>query len=162
GGPGGCYARSMTAPRLRLALLALAVAGWPAGPAAADVFLLVNGDRLTGRQISAGRQTFIVQTAYGRVTIARAKIDRLVRDDGKVEIVNKADEAASALPRPENTRLILVVLGRSFWYAWDPNQSGEQDPTLRLEVRLDEEVVATYVDSHPDPADLPKALVNTF
>jgi hypothetical protein len=152
----------MSAFRLPIALSALAAAGLSAAPAAADVFLLVNGDRLTGRQVSAGKQSFVVQTAYGRLTIARAKIERIVRDDGKVEIVNKADEAAAAVPRPENTRLILVVLGRSFWYAWDPNQATEQDPTLRLEVRLDEEVVATYVDTHPDPNDLPKALVNTF
>lgn len=152
----------MSASGLRIAFLVLAAASLSGGPAAADVFLLVNGDRVTGRQVSAGKQAFIVQTAYGRLTIARAKIERIVRDDGKVEIVNKADEAAAAVPRPENTRLILVVLGRSFWYAWDPNQATEQDPTLRLEVRLDEEVVATYVDTHQDPNDLPKALVNTF
>jgi len=142
--------------------LATAAAILLAGTAAADVFVLVNGDRISGRQVAAGKRNLLVQTAYGRLTIPREKVEQIIRDDGKVEVVNAADEAAAALPLPEKTRLILVVLGRSFWYAWDPKEFPEQDPTLRLEVRLDESVVATYVDAHADPNDIPKALVNTF
>jgi hypothetical protein len=140
----------------------VAAAALLAGPAAADVFVLVNGDRITGRQVAAGKRNLMVQTSYGRLNIPREKVDQIIRDDGKVEIINKTDEAASALPLPEKTRLILVVLGRSFWYAWDPKESPQQDPTLRMEVRLDEAAVATYVDAHADPNDIPKALVNTF
>src|SRR5438105_581529 len=36
------------------------------------------------------------------------------------------------------------------------------DPTLRLEVRLDEEPVASWTDGQLDPQDMPGALVNTF
>ena len=37
------------------------------------------------------------------------------------------------------------------------------DPTLRLELRLDEDPVATYVDARTDPQDLPGAkAINTF
>jgi hypothetical protein len=132
-----------------------------AGAASADIFVLVNGDRVSGRQVAAGKRNLLVQTPYGRLTIPREKVEQIIRDDGKVEVINAADEAAAALPLPEKTRLILVVLGRSFWYAWDPKESPQQDPTLRLEVRLDESVVATYVDAHADN-DIPKALVNTF
>jgi hypothetical protein len=144
---------------LRTALAAAALL--LAGGAAADVFVLVNGDRVSGRQVSAGKRNLLVATPYGRLTIPRDKIEQIIRDDGKVEVLNAADEAAAALPLPEKTRLILVVLGRSFWYAWDPKEFPQQDPTLRLEVRLDESVVATYVDAHADN-DIPKALVNTF
>jgi hypothetical protein len=146
-------------PRVLSAALAAACL---AGTAAADVFVLVNGDRITGKQVAAGKRNLLVQTTYGRLSIPREKVEQIIRDDGKVEVINKTDEAAAAVPLPEKTRLILVVLGRSFWYAWDPKESPNQDPTLRLEVRLDEAVVATYVDAHPDPNDIPKALVNTF
>jgi hypothetical protein len=145
----------MTKPALAVAAALLA------GTAAADVFVMVNGDRVTGRQVAAGKRNLLVQTAYGRLSIPREKVERIIRDDGKVEVVNATDEAAAAMPLPEKTRLILVVLGRSFWYAWDPKEAPQQDSTLRLEVRLDESVVATYVDAHPDD-DIPKALVNTF
>jgi hypothetical protein len=145
-----------------LALAALAAATLVSGPVAADVFVLVNGDRVTGRQVAAGKKNLLVQTAFGRLTIPREKVEQIIHDDGKVEIVNRTDEAAAAVPLPEKTRLILVVLGRSFWYAWDPREFPQQDPTLRLEVRLDEAPVAIYVDAHPEPNDIPKAIVNTF
>ena len=148
--------------RHRLAAIGLGLGALLATTAAADVFVLVNGDRITGRQVSAGKRNLLVQTAYGRISIPREKVEQIIHDDGKVEIVNRTDEAAAAVPLPEKTRLILVVLGRSFWYAWDPREFPQQDPTLRLEVRLDEAPVATYVDAHADPDDIPKALVNTF
>jgi hypothetical protein len=56
---------------------------------------------------------------------------------------------------------MVVVTGHSFWQAWDP-KSAPQDPSLRLEVRLDDHVVAAYTDVNLDPEDLPKAVVNSF
>ena len=55
-----------------------------------------------------------------------------------------------------------MVTGHAFWYAWDPPKGTLVDPTLRLQVSLDEDSVATYSDATTDPADLPKALVNSF
>ena len=51
--------------------------------------------------------------------------------------------------------------GHSFWQAWDPKAAPE-DPSLRLEVRLDDRVIAAYTDVNLDPEDLPKAVVNSF
>jgi hypothetical protein len=60
-------------------------------------------------------------------------------------------------------RLVLVITGKSFWHAWDPPKGSTVDPTLRLELRLDEETVATYVDAQTDPQDLAGAkAINTF
>ena len=56
---------------------------------------------------------------------------------------------------------MVVVGGDSFWQAWDPKAAPE-DPSLRLEVRLDDRVVASYTDVNLDPEDLPKAVVNSF
>ena len=55
----------------------------------------------------------------------------------------------------------MVVGGDTFWQAWDPKAAPE-DPSLRLEVRLDDRVVASYTDVNLDPEDLPKAVVNSF
>ena len=41
-------------------------------------------------------------------------------------------------------------------------QAAPVDPSLRLELRLDDETLASYVDSTLDPEDLPKAVVNSF
>ena len=54
-----------------------------------------------------------------------------------------------------------MVTGASFWQAWD-RKDPPADPTLRLQVRIDEEPVATWVDASLDPEDLPGAVVNTF
>ena len=64
-------------------------------------------------------------------------------------------------PPPPPATLVLVVSGHTFWQAWDPRAAPE-DPSLRLEVRLDERVVASYTDVNLDPEDLPKAVVNSF
>ena len=56
---------------------------------------------------------------------------------------------------------MVVVGGDTFWQAWDP-KAAPQDPSLRLEVRLDDRVVASYTDVNLDPEDLPKAVVNSF
>jgi len=134
-------------------------------PAArADVFILRGGDRITGKPVVEGKRSFKVQTPYGLLTIPRAKVDRIVRTDGSEVLVNPepAPEAAAARGREaRRARLILIITGKTFWYAWDPKTSPAPDPTLRLEVSLDEEVVATYVDAKTDP-DIKGAVVNAF
>jgi hypothetical protein len=57
--------------------------------------------------------------------------------------------------------LVLAVHGHAFWQAWDP-KAAPADPSLRLDVALDDRVVVDYVDANLDPEDLPKAVVNTF
>jgi hypothetical protein len=123
-----------------------------------DVFFLANGDRITGRTLSGGKRTFVIQTSFGRLTIPRAQIEKVRHPDGTEETVRTAG-IDSAVPR-HRARLILIVLGKTFWHAWEPREVN--DPTLRLEVRLDEEVLGTYVDSRPDPEEIPKAVVNSF
>jgi len=147
-------------PRRCLALVA-AAALWLPGPALrGDVFVLRGGDRITGEPVLQGKRTFKVKTPYGTLTIPRAKVDRIVRADGTEELVNPEPVATVAtLPESRRARLILIITGKTFWHAWDPK--GGPDPTLRLEVSLDEEVVATYVDAKTDP-DIPGAVVNAF
>jgi hypothetical protein len=147
-------------PRVALALaLALAVA--VLAPAVrADVFILHGGDRITGKSVLEGKRSFKVQTPFGVLTIPRDKVDHIVRPDGTEQPVNPEPVATVAtLPPSRRARLILIITGKTFWQAWDPK--GRPDPTLRLEVSLDEEVVATYVDAKTDP-DIPGALVNAF
>jgi hypothetical protein len=55
----------------------------------------------------------------------------------------------------------VSLKGDTFWQAWDP-KSAPADPTLRLEVRIDQVTVASYSDLNLDPEDLPKAVVNSF
>ena len=146
--------------------MAVSLLAWLAlAPAArADVFILRGGDRITGKPLVEGKRTFKVQTAYGLLTIPRSKVDRIVRPDGSEVLVNP--EPPEAVARREaasarRARLILIITGKSFWQAWDPKTSPPPDTTLRLEVSLDEEVVATYSDTRTDP-DIPGATVNTF
>ncbi len=139
---------------------ALSLALQDASRLSADVFVLIEGDRITGKAIQKGKKTFTVQTAYGRLLIPRAKIQKIVKDDGNEEIVTPG--VPPPPPPPPRSRLIFVVLGKTFWQAWDPRESTAIDPSLRLEIRLDEDVVATYLDAKPDPEDIPGALVNAF
>ena len=129
----------------------------------ADVFYLRGGDRVTGKPLVEGKRSFKVQTPFGVLTIPRAKVDHIVRPDGTEVAVNPetAEEAAASRPEPKRARLILIITGKTFWQAWDPKATPPPDPTLRMEVSLDEEVVATYVDTRTDP-DIPGAIVNTF
>lgn len=122
----------------------------------ADVFVLIEGDRITGKAVQKGKKSVTVQTAYGRLLIPRARIQKIVRDDGSEEVANPEP------PPTPRSRLIFVVLGKTFWQAWNPKDSAAVDPSLRLEIRLDEEIVATYLDAKPDPEDIPGALVNAF
>ncbi len=141
--------------RLLGAVLGLALSG--TARLSADVFVLADGDRITGKAIQRGKKTFTVQTAYGRLLIPRTKVLKVVKDDGSEEVVTPG-----SAPAPPRNRLILVVLGKTFWQAWDPKEGTAVDPSLRLEIRLDEEVVATYLDAKTDPDDIPGALVNAF
>jgi hypothetical protein len=61
-----------------------------------------------------------------------------------------------------SARLILVVMGSTFWQAWDPKDAAGLDPSLRFEVRLDEEPIASYIDGKQDPNEIPRAIVNSF
>jgi hypothetical protein len=148
----------------RLVASSLLAVSLAAGAARGDVFVLRGGDRITGKPVLEGKRTFKVQTPYGVLTIPRATVDRILRPDGTEVLVNP--ETAEAVASREaaarrRARLILIVTGNSFWQAWDPKTSPAPDPTLRLEVSLDEEVMATYSDARTDP-DIPGALVNTF
>jgi hypothetical protein len=103
-----------------------------------------------------------LQTPYGVLTIPADKVERIVRADGSEQLLQGA---AAPAPTPPPARqpatLQLVVSGASFWHAWDPKAAPE-DPSLRLELRLEDQVVATYTDVNLDPEDLPKAVVNSF
>lgn len=138
--------------------LSLALLGASLLPA--DTFVLSEGDRITGKTIQKGKRTITVQTPYGRLSIPRAKIQKIVKDDGSEEIVNPGPPTAP--PPPPRSRLIFVVLGKTFWQAWDAKESAGIDASLRLEIRLDEETVASYLDAKLDPEDIPGALVNAF
>ncbi len=146
--------------RKALATLALALAAATAG---ADVVLLLNGDRVTGKVTGSLKRRVRVETPYGVLVIPADKVDRVRRDDGREELVSGSlvpPPAPKPTPPPAPT-LTLVVTGASFWQAWDPKAAPE-DPSLRLEVRIDDEPVATYTDVNLDPEDLPKAVVNSF
>jgi hypothetical protein len=133
-----------------------------AGPLAADVYHLRDGDRITGKTLYRGSRSISVQTPYGRLSIPRNRIARIVHADGREEVLNPlAAPAAPAAPAPVAS-VVLVVTGSTFWYAWDRDKGAEVDPTLRLQVRLDEASVATYADGRPDPEEIRGALVNSF
>jgi hypothetical protein len=142
-----------------------AAAAQPAAPATpADVILLRNGDRISGRILGETSRSIRMETAYGRLVIPRGSIERIQRRNQKQEVVNPPQpDAAPALPRRDPTRvaLVFVVLGRTFWQAWDPKDA-PADPTLRFEVSLDEEAVATFTDAALDEGEIPRAVVNAF
>jgi hypothetical protein len=146
--------------RATLAVLVFLIA---APLARADVIVLVNGDRVTGRVIGKISRRVRVQTPYGTLVIPAEKVERIRRDDGSEEVLNvqPAPAPTPTPPPPPPPRLELVVSGAAFWQAWDPKAAPE-DPSLRLEVRLDERPVASYTDVNLDPEDLPKAVVNSF
>jgi hypothetical protein len=142
---------------VRTALLVF-VLGALAAQAAADVVYLTNGDRISGKIMSSGsRKSYALLTAFGRLNVPRAKIWKIEKSDGTEEVLNAPGAAAAP-----TARLILVIMGSTFWQAWDPRDAAGLDPALRFEVRLDEETVASYVDSKQDPDENPKAVVNSF
>jgi hypothetical protein len=130
------------------------------------VVWLLNGDRLTGTIASETKTAIRVKLPFATLLIPKSRVERLVRADGKEEVLHPAERAAAASPAPSPpavpaAHLVLVVTGASFWQAWDPKDA-PPDPTLRLQVRIDEEPVATWTDATLDPKDLPGAIVNTF
>jgi hypothetical protein len=133
----------------RWRVLAAALVLAMAATAGADVVHLTNGDRISGKVVTAGRKSYVLQTPYGRLKVEKP--------DGSEEVPNSPD--AAAMP---TARLILVVMGSTFWQAWDPKDAAGLDPSLRFEVRLDEEPIASYVDGRQDPDEIPKAIVNSF
>jgi len=135
----------------------------PSGPP--DVVQLTNGDQVTGHVVGSVTRRVRLQTPYGLLVIPRAAVARIQRGDGSVELVaapvpQKPKETAPP-PAPEPVRLHLVITGDTFWQAWDP-KAAPADPSLRLELSLDDRPLASYVDSTLDPEDLPKAVVNSF
>jgi hypothetical protein len=146
--------------RAGLAVLALLLA---APPLPGDVVVLVNGDRVTGRVVGPITRRVRVQTPYGVLVIPADKVERIRRDDGSVEVLNVAPAPAPAPPPPPPppSTLLVVPSGDTFWQAWDP-KAAPGDPSLRLEVRLDDREIAAYTDVNLDPEDLPKAVVNSF
>lgn len=142
--------------------LALAVAG----AATTDVVTLLNGDRISGRIVSKGRKFLRFQTPHGVLSIGLDKIDRLQRADGTEEVLNRPATATAPVPTPtprprEPVRLALLVSGKTFWQAWGVD-AAPSDPTLRLELRLDDRAVATWVDTVVDEGEIKGALVNSF
>jgi hypothetical protein len=130
----------------------------------ADVVVLVNGDRVTGRVVGPITRRVRVQTPYGTLEIPADKVERIHRDDGNEEVLNvKPAPALTSVPPPPPppTTLVVVLSGATFWQAWDPKAAPE-DPSLRLEVRLDDREIVACTDVNLDPEDLPKAVVNSF
>jgi len=146
--------------RTTLAVLALLLC---APLLSADVVVLTNGDRVTGRVVGKITRRVRLQTPYGVLVIPADKVERIRRDDGSEEVLNvrPAPLPPAPPPPPPPATLVVVVGGDTFWQAWDPKAAPE-DPSLRLEVRLDDRVVASYTDVNLDPDDLPKAVVNSF
>ena len=129
-----------------------------------DVYYLLDGDRLTGKTLSEAGGIYKLQTPYGRVAIPRGKVAKIVRDDGREDVVNALpapSPSPTQTPPAPTVRLVLVITGDSFWQAWSPQKDAALDPTLRLQVSLDEEPVATYTDSKVDP-EIEGAVVNSF
>jgi hypothetical protein len=147
-------------PRARFILLAASLL---LGSSAlmADVLVLVDGDRVTGKIVAQGTKRIRIQTPYGLLIVPREKIERIRKDDGTEEVLNGPPATPPPLPPPPPPlRLVVVITGGVFWQAWDP-KAAPADPSLRLEVRLDEKPVAAYVDATLDP-DIPGAIVNSF
>jgi hypothetical protein len=143
-------------------------------PGPPDVYHLRNGDRISGRTVGTSAKAFAVQTPFGRLTIPRPRVAKVVRPDGTEEVLAAADvtpveparPAASMpvpapAPSPGKARLAIAITGKTFWQAWDPKQT-DRDPTLRLELRLDEDAVAVFADGQTDPDQIPGAAVNAF
>jgi hypothetical protein len=137
----------------------------PPGPPI--VVWLLNGDRLTGTVASESKTSLRVKLPFASVLIPKSRIERVVRGDGKEEVLHEATEhvtvvaPAPSAPAVPTAHLVLVITGASFWQAWDRKEP-PADPTLRLQVRIDEQAVAAWADGTLDPQDLKGAIVNTF
>jgi hypothetical protein len=151
---------------LRAALAAVLLL-LPLAPARAEVFVLLTGDRITGKPVLTGKRAITVQTPFGRLVIPRSRIERIIKNDGSEVVVNPplivpAAAPVPAPPRPvPRPRLVLVIQGQTFFQAWDGKAAAKRDPSLRLEVRLDEEPIASWVDAKTEP-EIRGAVLNTF
>jgi hypothetical protein len=126
----------------------------------ADVFVLLNGDRITGKAYMRGTQFVRVETDFGKLRIPLARIDRIVASNGKVEQINKPSGQRRA--SGPQTPLTLEIKGTVFWYAWPRSDEEPVDPTLRLVVSIDDTEIATYTDPILNPGQLESAIVNSF
>ncbi len=159
------YTRSVRR-RIFLILVAGALSLPLAAMVRADVFVLKEGDRVTGSITGETRTAILVRTPYGTLTIPRHRILRIMKSDGsdRAFTVPEDTRVAAAIPTPTpapKPRLVLIVGGKSFWYAWEEKDAPE-DPGLRFLVSLDEQPVATYVDSVLQPGEIKGAVVNAF
>jgi hypothetical protein len=148
----------------RAAVAAAAALALSGAAAADDVILMRNGDRVSGRIVGETSKSIRIQTPYGRLAVPRDRIERMQREGKPEEVLNPPlADAAPAIARrdPTRARLILVVLGKTFWQAWHP-RSAPADASLRFEVTIDEEPAAAYVDATVDPDDIPGSVVNAF
>lgn len=145
------------------AAVIVALLAWTAPASAVDVLLLRNGDRISGRIVGETSRSIRIETPYGRLVILRGTIAQIQRQGKPVEVLiaPPPDSPPAAAPPSRGVRLVLVVLGKTFWQAWDPKEP-PADPTLRFEVRVDEEPAVFYLDATPDPDEIPRALVNAF
>lgn len=137
-----------------------------AAPPADDVVILANGDRISGKVLAKGRKILRLQTPYGLLQISIDKIDRLRHPDGTEEVLSTPPSPAPtptppAPKLPPPVKLVLAISGKTFWQAWDA-EAAPPDPTLRLELRIDDRPAATWIDSTIDKGEIPKAVVNSF
>jgi hypothetical protein len=141
----------------------LLCAATAAAPAHADVYHLIDGDRISGKTRSKTARSYRVETAYGRLVIPKDKVAKIVFDDGREEVLVAARPsrvAATPSPPPPPVRLVLVITGDQFWHAW-PEKEPPGDKTLRFVVSLDESQLAAYTDGKEDP-EIKGALVNAM
>ena len=146
---------------MRIGAAALAVFVLAPSTVGADVYVMTDGDRLTGKTLSLAAGFFKVDTPYGRVAIPKGRVAKLIHDDGREEVFGAvpAPRTEPAQPVTGPVHLVVVVTGASFWQAW---REGEvSDPSLRLQISLDEDPVATYIDAKTDP-EIAGATVNSF
>jgi hypothetical protein len=149
---------------LLLAAALSAALAWAVPTTPRDVLLLRNGDRISGRIVGETARSIRIETPYGRLIILRTSIEQILRQGKPPEVLNPPPPDAMAPPAPQparGIRLAVIVLGKTFWQAWDPKEP-PTDPTLRLEVRIDEEPAVFYLDATPDPDEIPRTLVNAF
>jgi hypothetical protein len=131
---------------------------------AEDLVVLKNGDRISGLISSKGKRTLRLQTPHGVLTIPLEKIDKVRREDGTEESFTPAPKAPPTPPPPPvipTLKLAFSISGKTFWQAWD-EAAAPEDPTLRLELRLDDRTMAVWSDAKVDPDEIPKAVVNSF
>jgi hypothetical protein len=81
------------------------------------------------------------------------------RADGTEEVLSAPPKPAPTpllLPPPPTLGLVLAISGKTFWQAWDL-EAAPADPTLRLELRVDDRTMAVWSDANVDEGEIPKA-----